>query len=135
MNSLAETRVIPSDLLQARQLEESILEEVSRHGYGDTDSFAIKLALEEGLNNAIRHGNGQDPAKTVEVQFEITDEKAVITISDQGKGFCPECVPDCTAEENLEKPSGRGIMLIHAYMDEVTYNETGNQVRMVKHKS
>jgi serine/threonine-protein kinase RsbW len=56
-----------------------------------------------------------------------------ITITDEGKGFKPECVPDPTADENLERPCGRGIMLMRAYMDEVRYNPCGNQVFMLKH--
>ena len=55
-----------------------------------------------------------------------------MTITDQGSGFDPNDVPDPTVEENLQKPTGRGIMLMRAYMDEVRFNEKGNQVHMVK---
>jgi len=124
--------VIASDLEAAERLEGFVLREVVRNGYDGAAMFAIKLALEESLNNAIKHGNGYDPAKTVDVRFDIDPERVVITITDEGGGFDPAGVPDPTADENLEKPCGRGIMLMRAYMDEVTYNQTGNQVRMVK---
>ena len=124
--------VIASDLRAARKLEEALLREVSRHGYPEAAAFAIKLALEEGLNNAIKHGNGYDPTKKVEIDFDIDPKRAVITITDQGRGFNPVDVPDPTTDENLEKPCGRGIMLMRAYMDEVRFSQKGNQVYMLK---
>jgi len=123
---------IPTELTAARKVEERLLSEVARHGYGEASRFAIKLAVEEGLNNAIKHGNRQDPKKSIEVSFDIDGSRAVISITDEGLGFDPALVPDPTADENLEKPCGRGIMLMRAYMDEVRFNDRGNQVCMVK---
>ena len=127
--------VIPSDLNEARQLEERLLEEVVRHGYSQGDVFAVKLALEEVLVNAIKHGNKYDSNKSVNVAHEIDEHQAVFTITDEGGGFRPADVPDPTADENLEKPCGRGLMLMRAFMDEVSYNDRGNQVRLMKRKS
>lgn len=124
--------VIASDLRAARETAHEVLAEVGRFGYSEACVFSIRLALEEGLNNAIRHGNGYDPDKTVEVTYDIDERRAVIAIADQGPGFDPGVVPDPTVDENLGKPTGRGIMLIRAYMDEVRYNARGNQIRMVK---
>ena len=124
--------VIPSELSAAHEAEKALLAELACHGYSEAATFAIKLALEEGVNNAIKHGNGFDAEKTVKLTYEISDDRAVITIADQGPGFNPQQVPDPTRDENLEKPTGRGVMLMHAYMDEVSYNEKGNQVRLVK---
>lgn len=124
--------VIPSDLQAARQLALELLGVVRRHGYGETCAFAIRLAMEEALYNAIKHGNRMDPAKAVEVEVDVNKDRAIITITDQGEGFDPTGVPDPTTDENLEKPSGRGIMLMRAYMDEVRFNRRGNQVRLVK---
>jgi len=129
---LVRTMVIASDLQAARKIEDALLAEVARHGYDEAATFAIKLALEEGLNNAIKHGNGYDPAKQVDVRFDVNADRAVITITDQGGGFDPSTVPDPTADENLEKPCGRGIMLMRAYMDEVRFNEKGNRIRLMK---
>lgn len=112
-----------------------VLNELKKHTYDDPTTFAVKLALEESLNNAIRHGNGSDPGKRIKLEFDVNSERVTITVTDEGAGFCPDCVPDPRADENLEKPSGRGIMLIRAYMDDVRFNERGNQVHMVKQRS
>jgi serine/threonine-protein kinase RsbW len=127
--------VIPSDFDAVVAAEETVLREVSRLGYGKSSLFAIKLAIEEGLNNAIRHGNRLDPHKTVQLHYEVGRDCVVIEIADQGPGFDPQEVPDPTADENLEKPSGRGIMLMRAYMDEVRYSRDGRQLRMVKRRT
>lgn len=127
--------VISSDLNEARQLEEQLLQKVVRFGYDEADTFAIKLALEEGLVNAIKHGNKYDASKSVKVTCQIDENEASFTIADEGPGFCPKDVPDPTADENIERPCGRGLMLIRAFMDEVSYNKSGNQLRLVKRRS
>lgn len=123
---------IASDFQAARQVQETLLEQVARFGYSESAVFAIKLALEEGLNNAIKHGNRFDPNKTIEVAFTVDEKRFKVDITDHGTGFDPNLVPDPTADENLEKPSGRGIMLMRAYMDEVQFSPKGTQVHMVK---
>jgi len=127
--------IISSNLTEARRLEEQLLKEVARFGYEEADTFAIKLALEEGLVNAIKHGNKYDRGKTVCVVSRIDENEATFIITDEGPGFHLEEVPDPTADENLERPCGRGLMLIRAFMDEVSYNEAGNQVRLVKRRT
>lgn len=119
---------------EARKAENQLLSEVAEHGYDEAATFAIKLAVEEAVNNAIKHGNKYDRAKAVEISFDVGPDRAEVTVTDEGVGFHPENVADPTADENLEKPTGRGIMLMRAYMDEVCYNGKGNQVRMVKRK-
>ena len=126
---------IPSDIKAAGEVEQRLLEAVGRHGYSDECMFAIRLALEEALTNAIKHGNGEDPGKRVQVRFDVDDERVVIVIRDQGEGFDPGGVPDPTVDENLEKPAGRGIMLMRAYTDELTFRDQGREVCMVKRKS
>ncbi len=124
--------VIPSDLAAAGKLQRQVLGTVTKLGYSQGCAFAIRLAMEEALCNAIKHGNAMDPRKAVEVEWDIDPRRAVITITDQGGGFDPSGLPDPTADENLEKPTGRGVMLMRAYMDEVQFNPRGNRVRMVK---
>ena len=106
--------------------------ELRRHSCPDDCLFAVRLALEEALSNAIKHGNRFDPDKTVTVRFAVEPETVKLTITDQGSGFNPAAVPDPTTDEHLEDPSGRGITLMRAYMDEVVYNSRGNEVRMLK---
>ena len=124
--------VIVSDYASARLAERRVLAELGKYGYNEMNTFAVKLALEEGLTNAIRHGNGADPGKNVEIVYEVNQRRTTITITDQGGGFDPDGVPDPTADENLEKPCGRGLMLMRAYMDEVRHTKRGSCVTMVK---
>jgi serine/threonine-protein kinase RsbW len=132
---MVETRVIPTDLKTACGLAEEILRRAEALGYSEDVRFAIRLAVEEAMINAIKHGNRFDRRKTLTVSADVGERLAAITITDQGPGFDPRTVPDPTADENLEKPCGRGIMLMRAYMDEVAFNPRGNAVRLVKHKS
>jgi serine/threonine-protein kinase RsbW len=123
---------IPSDLSASRDVHKAIMNRVERLKYDEQSSFAIRLALEEGLMNAIKHGNKLDPRKSVHVEAKVTPKKTEIVIEDQGKGFTRDNVPDPCAEENLLKCSGRGILLMEAYMDKVQYTRGGRRVRMVK---
>ncbi len=123
---------IASDTAFVHQVQDRVLAEVARHGFSQQSYFAIKLALEEGLVNAIKHGNRLDKTKTVQVEYSITPRKIEIAIEDQGPGFHRHGVPDPTLEENIEKCSGRGILLMEAYMDKVTWTRGGRRVRMVK---
>jgi serine/threonine-protein kinase RsbW len=122
----------PSSYAAMRDAQKAILDEVDRNGYTGASAYAIKIALDEGLINAVKHGNKQDPKKKVRVWANITPERAEIIIHDEGVGFKRTEVPDPTAEENLEKCSGRGILLIEAYMTEVEWTDHGRRIRMVK---
>lgn len=122
----------PSSYAAMRDVQKTILDEVDRRGYTGASAYAIKIALDEGLINAVKHGNKLDANKTVRVSANITSEKAEIIIHDEGVGFQRSDVPDPTAEENLEKCSGRGILLIEAYMTEVEWSDNGRRIRMVK---
>jgi len=122
----------PSCLCQARQIEDTILEECEKHHFGADDTFAIKLALEEALVNAVKHGNKLEAGKCVRVQYHVTDQRADIAIEDQGCGFNPAELPDPTSEENLEKCCGRGILLMRVYMSSVVFNPAGNKVTLTR---
>jgi len=124
--------VLESRLEEVCRAEEAILEAAESFDFSEGALFAIKLALEEALANAVKHGNAGDPNKRVHVEFEVNEERLRVSIRDEGPGFDPEHVPDPTLDENLAKPNGRGVMLIRAYMDEVSYNENGNCVTMSK---
>lgn len=123
---------IPSDLAAARDVQQQIMDAVHAAGFSENAVFAIKLSLEEALVNAIRHGNKLNPAKRVKVQANINSTEAEIIVEDQGPGFDRSKVPDPTAEENLTKCSGRGLLLMEAYMNTVEYSNRGRRVRLVK---
>ena len=122
-------------LREEREAIESLQADVcaALHGAGfpEASVFAVRLALEEALVNGFRHGNRGDPTKTVTVRCAIDDAEAEVDVTDQGEGFDPSSVPDPTAEENIEIPSGRGIMLMRAYMSVVEYVPPGNRLRIV----
>lgn len=99
-------------------------------GWDDAAVFAVRLSLEEALTNAYRHGNRDDPAKCVRVFYSIGPMRVSIAIEDEGTGFDPGAVPDPTNDANLEIPSGRGIMLIRAYMSSVGFVPPGNRLEM-----
>lgn len=124
--------IIPSDTVAGQQVQERIVTLLEQLAYSDRDVFGVRLALEEALVNAIKHGNGMDPDKQVRIQCRVDAEKVRVEIEDEGDGFQPEQVPDPTEEENLEKPCGRGIMLMRAFLTLVEYNETGNRVVLEK---
>ena len=126
---------IPSDLGEARVLQTRIEDALVATSFTEHEIFAIKLAVEEALVNAIKHGNQLDPDKYVEVSFQVTCERFDIRIVDEGPGFNPEDVPDPTAIENIERPCGRGLLLIRGFMDEVKYHGRGNIITMVKLKN
>ncbi len=121
-----------SCLNTARQIEEDLLAQCQTHHFCQDDIFSIKLALEEALVNACKHGNKMDPAKQVIVSYRITDQRADVKIEDQGEGFNPAELPDPTMEENLEMTHGRGILLMRAYMSSVVFNPQGNKVTLTK---
>lgn len=123
---------IPSDLAEARRIQELIEGALQASAYAEHDVFAIKLALEEALVNAIKHGNQMDPDKRVFVSYRISPDRFEIRITDEGDGFNPEDVPDPTAIENLERPCGRGLLLMRGFMTEVQYHGKGNSVSMAK---
>lgn len=115
-------------------LHSSVLVAVSESGFDEASTFAVRLALEEAVANAFRHGNAEDPTKTVTVEYRVDEQTIWLSIEDQGSGFDPRAVPDPTEDANLEIPSGRGIMLMRAYMTEVEIMSPGNRIEMTFHR-
>jgi serine/threonine-protein kinase RsbW len=125
---------LSSDPAEARQVQEEIERALKAHNYAEAEIFAIRLAVEEALVNAIKHGNRLDRAKKVRVAYHVRAEHFEIVVADEGPGFDPDDVPDPTAPENLERCCGRGLMLMRHYMCEVAFNRRGNSVRMRKRR-
>src|SRR3954467_10428292 len=116
---------IRSDFAEGREVQKRIMDDVERLGFDDHSTFAIKLAVEEALINAIKHGNQLDPAKKVHIQAKVTPKRFEIVIEDEGEGFQRSEVPDPCADENLCKCSGRGILLIENFMNIVRWTRGG----------
>jgi len=130
----ADLVTIASDLGEARRVQNQIEEALRACRYTEHDIFSIRLALEEALVNAIKHGNQMDPSKTVRVVYHVAADQFEVCITDEGPGFDPADVPDPTAPENLERPCGRGLLLMRHYMTEVVYHDRGRAVHMSKRR-
>jgi len=123
----------------------------------DTDRTRVGVALEEALTNALYHGNLEIPSelrgeddrayhelvdrrrreepycrRQIHVRAGLSADRAVFEIRDEGRGFDPATLPDPTDPENLERASGRGILLMRTFMDHVDFNPAGNAVTLVK---
>jgi serine/threonine-protein kinase RsbW len=99
---------VASDLAEVRRVQDMVEAALQANRFGETDQFAVKLAVEEALVNAIKHGNQLDPDKRVRVRYSVAGETFHIHITDEGPGFNPEDLPDPTADDFLERPCGRG---------------------------
>ena len=123
---------VASTLRDAKKPEAVIMRELSECGYNEDATFAIKLALEEAMTNAVKHGNGNDRRKRITVRYCVTREQTVILVRDEGPGFNPDEVPDPTSPDRVSLPSGRGIMLMRAYMTHIDYRAGGAEVCLIK---
>jgi len=125
---------IPSQTGAGKTVLSQVLDQLRALNYSERDIFDVHMALEEALVNAIKHGNRLDALKKVRVNCKVAADKLRIEVEDEGPGFDPDHVPDCTLDENLEVPSGRGILLMKSFMSKVEYNHAGNCVCMEKQR-
>jgi serine/threonine-protein kinase RsbW len=131
-------QVIRLDLSSSMQhiylLDTIILEILKEMEFDEEASEQVSLAVIEAGTNAIKHGNQEDLNKHAHFEFIVQPDKITVVIQDEGKGFKREEVADPLDPANLLKSSGRGIFLMEACMDSVTYEKSGTIVKMVKHK-
>ena len=124
--------VIASDTAEAARVQDHIERLLRSHQFDEREIFGIRLALEEAMVNAIKHGNRMDQSKTVRIRYRVQPTRFDIAITDQGPGYNPQAVPDCCADENLERPCGRGLFLMRHYMTDVQVHPPGNHLTMSK---
>lgn len=98
--------------------EEMCLRVAEAAGFGEDECYRIGMSVREGVINAFHYGNQERPEKRIHIAVELTPEKMIIHVLDEGSGFKLCDVPDPLAEENLLSTSGRGIFLMRAFMDE-----------------
>jgi len=91
----------------------------------------FRVGLTEALSNAMLYGNAHDPSKSVTLQVTVSGGRLRATVRDHGSGFDPASIPDPTRPENLDRPCGRGLFLMRQLLDEVCYNDRGNEVTLV----
>jgi anti-sigma regulatory factor (Ser/Thr protein kinase) len=127
--------VIPSRPEFIRLLINQMCLSAEQAGYvEDQLDNSLRLALVEALTNAMEHGNKWDSEKTVRVKASFSRSEMKVTISDQGRGFSWHSLPDPTSEVNLTAERGRGVFLMRTIVDEVKFNQPGNQVTLVSRK-
>lgn len=126
---------IPSDTTEGLAVQEKIIGMMEKHEYSMRDIFAMRLSLEEAITNAIRHGNAGHPDKKVTVKADVSDAKLRVEVEDEGEGFDPGDVPDPTAEDFIERPSGRGLLLMRAYLNFVEYSNGGRRITMERERN
>jgi serine/threonine-protein kinase RsbW len=90
----------------------------------------ILVAVTEAVNNAIQHGNKYNPNLKVKISYEVESDTISFVITDQGKGFDYYNLPDPTAPENLEKPTGRGVFLMKHLTDQIIFSNNGSSVEL-----
>lgn len=123
---------LPSDVSLMNGVLQYLIERVARLGVIKPERSNLYVALDEAFVNAVKHGNKNNPSKLVRITAELSAKECRFTIEDEGEGFNVQEIPDPCNPENLFKSSGRGVLLIYNIMDEVKYNERGNQLTMVK---
>ncbi len=123
-----------STLESVNKSEEMADQQAARAGLDEDTRGGFSMAVREAMINAVLHGNAYDTAKRVNLSFEQNDQELIVIITDEGKGFVPEEVPDPLAPENLLKQSGRGIFLMRAFMDEVRFRKLnpGTEITLIK---
>jgi serine/threonine-protein kinase RsbW len=104
-------------------------------GFPECDAFGMRLAVAEAVANAIRHGHGGDRTKPVRVRYRVEPARVLVVVQGNGPGFDPGQVPDPRAPENLDRPCGRGLLLMRYYATRVRFSSRGNVVTLFKRPS
>ena len=132
-NNFALTEKLPTDLKQINPFLDRVFGQLAARVKDEEQLSKVKLALEEALANAMRHGNGLKQSRKVTVRVVWEHGQIHLDVSDEGNGFNPKTVPDPTQSGYAENiPGGRGVFLMRNLMDKVEFYDGGRGVRMVK---
>lgn len=122
--------------LESMDLGEEVARQVAgTAGFDEDERHRISMAVREALINALKHGNGLNAAKKIGLNFTLLGDRLLVAISDEGKGFSWDDIPDPLADERLLATSGRGIFLMRCFMDDVEFGlgrKGGTVVTMTK---
>jgi serine/threonine-protein kinase RsbW len=137
-NRNAETQ-LESTLESVDAAESLVLRYAQEHGFEEEDLHKIGMAVRETMVNAVVHGNRYNLRKKVHLSVAADEDRVAVTIADEGEGFEPKDLPDPLAEENLLRQSGRGLLLIKAFVDEFEMHKAppplGTEVNLVVYRS
>ncbi len=113
---------IPSRLEELKNIEKLSCKVSKKMRLTEDERNNLSIAITEAVGNAIIHGNKKDPEKKVSITLKLTDDRIVVEVKDQGKGFDPDSLADPRDPKNLLKENGRGIFILKTLMDKVTYS-------------
>lgn len=125
---------IESQLRAVHHVEREILRILKEMGYSEDDLFNVRLALDEACSNAIKHGNRENPGKTISVGVRVDLEAVRMEVKDEGDGFDYTSILDPRDLDRLHETGGRGLFLIQQFMEQVDFNQEGNSICMVYQK-
>ncbi len=125
---------LPADAEAINTAVDTISETLIRLDVPEQKRFEVALAVQEALANAVVHGCGNDPSKQVRCRLQSDSRgRIVIIVTDPGPGFSPQALSDPKRGEKLYADHGRGVYLIRQLMDEVQFEDPGNEIRMWKY--
>lgn len=134
---MAERKMLLDSTLDSVELaEKAVLQAAVDIGFGEDELHQLGMAVREGMVNAVVHGNAYNARKKVHVSITKGSDRLTVVIADEGKGFDVTTVPDPLSEDNLLRQSGRGLLLMRAFVDEFRVRRaepSGTEVTMVKY--
>jgi serine/threonine-protein kinase RsbW len=116
--------------------DEMVLKAAEEAGLPEEELHKISMAVRETMVNAVVHGNRYNAHKRVHLEISKAADHLAIIVADEGDGFDLAGLPDPLADENLLHQSGRGLLLVRAFVDEVQIRRLtpkGTEVRLVKY--
>jgi len=125
------SKILNTDFDDLAEVEPLIEELATITPLDEDKKSGLLLCASEAVTNAMLHGNKMNPDKKVTITANADDNEITFTVLDEGDGFNPDDIPNPLAEENLLKPSGRGVFLMNTYCDEVIYQKNGTQLTLV----
>jgi len=134
---MAERKLLLDSTLDSVEIAEAaVLEDAQEIGFQEDDLHQLAMAVRESMVNAVVHGNRYNARKKVHLSVTKAPDRLTVVIADEGEGFDMNLLPDPLAEENLLRQSGRGLLLMRAFVDEFQVRRAqprGTEVRMVKY--
>lgn len=127
---------IPSDIKEIETVQDFAQGVLSRTSYPNEIRQDIILALQEGVNNAIEHGNGNGSEQEVSIKMTLYDSHLEMRIRDKGLGFDRDCLKDPTDPRQRMRCNGRGLLFIENYMDEICFvrEEGYHELKMIRYR-
>jgi len=116
-------------------VQHAILGTMESFEYVEEDLFAVRIAIEEAIANAVLHGHQGDQDRLIDIEWTITEKEVSMVVCDSGRGYDESAVPDPTADENLTLPSGRGLAMINAFMSDVSISDGGRRIEMARKRT